>query len=216
MTGYSRSPRVLKGGLVLMERDSGSVIRAIALQYNPEMLNRSVSMRGAGEDGDRLEALRLSGPPVETINLEAVLDASDGLAAGNATSGEIGVAGDIAALETILYPSADSLAAQDALAARGMIEVLPVVAPLVLFVWGAKRILPVRITDFSVVEEMFDPALNPIRARITLGMRALSVNDLPFASRGGSLSMVQHRLKETLSARGTTGGLAALGADSLG
>ena len=216
MTGFSRSPRILKGGIVLMDRDSGSVIRAIAMQYNPEMLNRSVAMRGPGEDGDRLEALRLSGPPIETINLEAVLDATDGLETGKRTASEIGVAGDIAALETILYPSADAIEAQDALASRGMIEVLPVVGPLVLFVWGAKRILPVRITDFSVVEEMFDPDLNPIRARITLGMRALSVNDLPFASRGGGLSMVQHRLKETLAGRGTTGGLAALGTDSLG
>jgi hypothetical protein len=216
MTGYSRSPRVLKGGIVLMDRDSGGVIRAIALQYNPEMLNRSVAMRGPGEDGDQLEALRLSGPPVETINLEAVLDATDGLETGETTSKEIGIAGDIAALETILYPSAESLAAQDALASRGVIEVLPVVSPLVLFVWGAKRILPVRITDFSVVEESFDPNLNPIRARITLGMRALSVNDLPFSSRGGGLSMVQHRLKETLAGRGTTGGLSAFGTDSLG
>jgi hypothetical protein len=199
-----------------MDRDTGAVIRAIALQYNPEMLNRSVAMRGAGEDGDRLEALRLSGPPIETINLEAVLDATDGLETKNATVKAIGIAGDIAALETILYPSADALAAQDALAMRGMIEILPLVSPLVLFVWGAQRILPVRITDFSVVEEAFDPDLNPIRARITLGMRALSVIDLPFSSRGGGLSMVQHRLKETLAGQGTTGGLSALGTDGLG
>lgn len=215
MTGYSRSPRVLKAGIVLMDRDSGEVIRAIALQYNPEMLNRSVAMRGPGEDGDQLEALRLSGPPVETINLEAVLDATDGLDANETRSKTIGIAGDIAALETILYPSTASLIAQDALAARGVIEVLPVVSPLALFVWGSQRILPVRITDFSVVEESFDSDLNPIRARITLGMRALSINDLPFSSRGGGLAMVQHRLKETLAGHDPIVDLSAFGTESL-
>ena len=82
-----------------------------------------------------------------------------------------------------------------------------------LFVWGARRIVPVRITAFSVTEEAFDPALNPIRARISLGLRALTINDLSYGSRGGALSLVQLRLKETLAGQARGGGLAALGAE---
>ena len=47
-------------------------------------------------------------------------------------------------------------------------------APLTLFVWSAQRIVPVRITEFSITEEAFDPALNPIRAKVSLGMRVLT------------------------------------------
>ena len=62
-------------------------------------------------------------------------------------------------------------------------------APLTLFVWSRSRIVPVRITDFSITEEAFDPALNPIRAKVSLGMRVLSVDDLGFDHKGGSLFM---------------------------
>lgn len=214
MTGRI-SPVVLKGGIVLMDRDSGQILRSIALQYNPETLSRSVAMRGAGDEGDRLEALRLAGPPVETLNVEAVLDATDGLEKSDDTAVELGVAADIAALETILSPTADALEHQNELARRGMIEILPTPSPLVLFVWGGSRILPVRITDFSVTEELFDPALNPIRARITLGMRVLTINDLPFESRGGELGMVHLRLKEALAERVAGGSLTTLGVESI-
>jgi len=213
MTGLSRSPRILKGGLVLMDRASGKILRTIVLQYNPEMLTRSLTVRGAGDDSDPVEALRLAGPPIETISLEAMLDATDGLEEADPVIGKVGVAADIAALETVIAPTTATLAAQDALAGRGAIEILPAVAPLVLFVWGAKRIVPVRITEFSVTEEAFDPALNPIRARISLGLRALTVNDLSYGSRGGALSLVQLRMKETLAAQARGGGLAALGAE---
>lgn len=213
MTGLTRSPRILKGGLVLMDRDSGEILRTIVLQYNPEMLTRSLTVRGAGDDSDPVEALRLAGPPVETISLEAVLDAADGLETNDVTVAAHGVAADLAAIETVLSPTVAQLAAQDALAGRGAIEVLPAISPLVLFVWGAKRIVAVRITECSVKEEAFDPDLNPIRARITLGMRALTVNDLAYGSRGGGVSLVQLQLKETLSRKATGGGLAALGAE---
>jgi len=213
MTGLSRSPRILKGGLVLMDRTTGKILRTIDLQYNPEMLTRSLTVRGAGDDSDPVEALRLAGPPVETISLEAVLDAADGLEEVDEVAKTVGVAADIAALETVIAPSAATLAAQDALAERGSIEILPAVASLVLFVWGAKRIVPVRITEFSVTEEAFDPNLNPIRAKISLGLRALTINDLNYGSRGGALSLVQLRMRETLATRARGGGLAALGAE---
>ena len=72
-----------------------------------------------------------------------------------------------------------------------------------------------RITDFSVTEEAFDAALNPIRAKVSLGMRVLSVDDLGFAHRGGSLFMSYLQAKEQLATRATRATLGALGIGAL-
>ena len=74
-------------------------------------------------------------------------------------------------------------------------------SPLTLFVWSKQRIVPVRLTDLSITEEAFDPNLNPIRAKVSLGMRVLSVDDLGFDHKGGSLFMVYLQQKERLAAR---------------
>ena len=68
-----------------------------------------------------------------------------------------------------------------------------------------------RITDFSITEEAFDPALNPIRAKVSLGMRVLSVDDLGFDSKGGSLFMSYQQQKEQLAAGAARATLSTLG-----
>lgn len=212
------SPRTLKAGVVVMDRDSGSVQRVITLQYTPDSLTRSLKPQGPAEGGDRLEALRLTGPPVETLSLEAEMDATEQLEfpQRNRTAVEVGIGAQIAALEILLYPALADLQAANDLAARGTIEILPAVTPLMLFVWGTYRVLPVRITEFSVVEEAFDTSLNPIRAKISLGMRVLSVNDLPFDSRGGSLYRIYHSDKESLARRSPNGALFDFGLGGIG
>ena len=65
--------------------------------------------------------------------------------------------------------------------------------------------LPVRITEFSITEEAFDPALNPIRAKVSLGMRVLSVDDLGFAHKGGNLFMAYLQNKEQLASARAAG-----------
>ena len=217
MTGLTRSPRTLKGGIVLMDADSGQALRVIALQYNPDTLTRSLQLQGGSEGGDRLEALRLKGPPVETLRLEAELDATDQLEFPDShpLAVEVGLATQLAALEQMLYPTADQLLANDALAGRGSIEILPAAAPLTLFVWGGARVMPVRITECTITEEAFDSALNPMRAKVSLGLRVLSVNDLPFASRGGSLYLAHQRRLEALAGRAGSAALGALGLQGL-
>jgi hypothetical protein len=69
----------------------------------------------------------------------------------------------------------------------------------------------VRITEFSVTEEAFDPLLNPIRAKVSLGLRVLSVTDLGFQHRGGTLYMAYQRRKEDLAARSRPGAFNMLG-----
>jgi hypothetical protein len=209
----SATPRLLKGGLVLVDPASGRVIRIITLQYNPDSLARSLQIQGTGEGGDRSEALRLKGPPVETIRLEAEIDATDQLEAPDRhrTTAVLGLHPQLAAIESIAYPSAASITLNEVLATIGTIEIVPAQGALTLFVWSAQRILPVRITEFSVTEQAFDAALNPLRAQVNLAMRVLSVDDLGFTHRGGSLYMSYLRAKESLVTRASGTSLTNLG-----
>jgi hypothetical protein len=213
MTSFPRSPRLVNGGIVLIDSDTSTVLRTIVLQYNPETLSRTLQVRGTGDEGDPSEALRLTGPPIETIKLEAEIDAVDQLEAPteNAAVVELGVHPQLAALETIVYPDSRAVEAARTLASAGSLEIVPVEAPLTLFVWSAQRVLPVRITEFSVTEEFFDNKLNPIRARVSLGMRVLSGEDLGFDHRGSSLFTAYHQQKERFVSRAPTGGVSALG-----
>lgn len=209
MTTFPNSPRLLKGGIVLMDPESGNVQRIITLQYNPDTLSRTLQVQGMGESGDRSEALRLKGPPVETIKLEAEIDATDQLEfpEKNPNAAQFGIHPQLAALETIVYPTSSQLLENDRLAQSGTLEILPMQAPLTLFIWSRNRILPVRLTEFSITEEAFDTSLNPIRAKVSLGMRVLNVNDLGFAHKGGSLFMAYHQQKERLAQMSRGGAL---------
>ena len=80
-SGFPNSPRLVKGGIVTMDPDTSVVQSVIALQYNPDSLSRTLQIQAmpGGQDGVRVDALRLRGPAVETIKLEAELDATDQL-----------------------------------------------------------------------------------------------------------------------------------------
>ena len=218
MSAVPISPRLVKGGLILIDPASSTVQRVITLQYNPDTLTRTLqtqSFSAGSEGGNRAEALRLKGPPIETIKLDAEIDATDQMETGDSQTAQTGIHAQLAALETIVYPSADQLDANNALSRSGTLEIVPMEASLTLFVWSKTRILPVRITDFSITEEAFDPQLNPIRAKVSLSLRVLSVDDLGFDSRGGSLFMIYQRQKEQLARQNRTGGLSALGIGAL-
>lgn len=212
---FPGAPKLVKGGIVLLDPDTGARRRVINLQYNPDSLQRTLQPQGAGADsGDHMETLRLKGPPIETIKLEAELDAVDMLEKpndpANADYFSDGLAGDLAALETIVYPSSAGLQTNRVIALTGTLEILPLQAPLTIFVWSKNRIVPVRITEFSINEEAFDTSLNPIRAKVSLGMRVLSVNDLTFESLGASLFLTYQKNKEALASK-RVGNLKQLG-----
>lgn len=215
------SPRLIKGGIVQVDPASGRTLTVIALQYNPDSLTRTLQLQSSGGDGgagvDRSQALRLRGAAVETLKVEAELDATDRLERPeqNAATVSLGLHPQIAALELLVQPTSAALRANDALARSGVLEVLPIQAPLTLFVWGRSRVVPVRVTDLSVTEEAFDAALNPIRAKVSLGLRVLSVDDLGFDHRGGTLFLGHLRSREALAATASTTALSALGIEVL-
>lgn len=218
MTTFPGSPKLLKGGIVQVDPDSGVVLGSIALQYNPETLTRSLQVQAvASAETDRSQALRVKGPPIETFKLDAVIDAYDQLEAPDQhpSATQVGIYPQLAALEALIYPASSDLLSNNALASSGTLEIIPMQKPLTLFVWSRSRIVPVRITEFSVTEEAFDPDLNPIQAKVSLGLRVLSVDDLGFDVKGGSLFMAYLQQKEQLASKNPAAGLSVFGIGGL-
>ncbi|QDT90455.1 hypothetical protein [Gimesia algae] len=216
---FTNSPRLIKGGIVLVDPQTLSPIRngsvpggIIALQYNPDSISRTLQATAVGGDGqDRSEAMRLKGPPVETIKLEAEIDATDQLDKNNSVVIQHGIQPQLAVLEMLVYPSSRQIEATRQKAASGILEILPMQAPLPLFIWSKARIIPVRVTDFSVTEEAFDIELNPIRATVSLGLRVLNMNDLGSDHPGSDLFSRYHREKESLAKMNTNFNYGTLG-----
>ena len=196
--GYSRSPWLLKGALIeFSERLIGPVPHIILFQYNPETLTRSLGVwqppREDGEDGEgeaSEPATAQPKDPSETFSLSLELDAADALEQPekHPIAFVSGVADRIAALEMLLYPKKDGLfgtlfqspAASLACAAgAGESEEIPrLTVPIVIFAWGLGRVVPVRVTSFQVEEQAFSPILYPIRARVSVGLKVMTPEDL--------------------------------------
>ncbi len=215
----SSAPKLLKGGLIVLDPGGAQVRRVITLQYNPDTLTRSYQVQGVGGEGggERAQPFRLKGAAIESIKLEAEIDATDALEAPerNPVVDEAGIAPQLAALEALVNPTTAELLAIDSDARSGTLEILPPEAPLVVFAWGRNRIAPVRVTEFSITEEAFDPDLNPIRAKVGLGLRVLNVDDLGYAHRGGTLFLAYLRSREALAAAVPGATLQALGLSNL-
>lgn len=207
MTAFPGSPLLLKGAIIGVDKFN-PLASIIIFQYNPDTLTRTLTAQTSGGDTNRGEALRLKGPPQETIKLDVEIDATDQLEQANPVAVAMGVHPTLASLEMLLYPKSAVMIANEVLAAAGMIEVLPPEAPLTLLAWGPARVLPVRLTEFSITEEAFDTLLNPIRAKVSLGMRVLTYQDLGLASVGGALFMVHQVAKEVMAMVGSVGSVA--------
>jgi hypothetical protein len=205
------SPRLMKGGIVVLDPDTGIPRGVIALQYNPDTLTRKLQPQAVADQPDRTEILRLKGPPIETISVSAEIDATDQLEASDPVALSLGIQPQLSALEMLVYPSSIDLILNEALTLLGTIEILPMEQPLAVFVWNATRITPVRITSLDITEEAFDPNLNPIRAKVSLEMRVLNVNDTGFLSPAGALYMVYQIEKEAMALANTVQVASSLG-----
>ncbi|OOG37430.1 hypothetical protein [Rhodanobacter sp. C05] len=193
------SPLLRKGAILLLDSTLGVPQGTINLQYNPDSITRSLKPQTVGDEPDRTEILRLKGPPIETIKCEIEIDATDQLANGDPTTVALGIQPQLSLLELLVYPSSGTLIANEVLSLIGTIEILPMETALTVFAWSNQRITPVRITDMEITEQAFDPKLNPIRAKVSLGMRVLSVNDVGFLTPAGALYLVYQTTKESMA-----------------
>lgn len=204
---FPGSPQLLKGALAVYQSQTpGSQPSLIVFQYNPEQLRRTLALRTPPRESSNVGAarediLRVIGPPVETINLTVVLDATDQLEdpQQNQVVAENGLTPALATLELLLYPATALVQQNQTLAGRGEVQISPADLPLTLLVWGKSRIVPVKLTSFSVTEEAFDPDLNPIQAKVELGMQVLTYMELQQSSLGYDAYLSYQRKKEQLA-----------------
>jgi len=202
-TSSSISPRLTRGTLISVDPTT-SQRTMIAFQYNPDTLTRSLTPKAmGGEGGDKVEVYRLKGPPTETITLNFEIDATDGLEVADQDAVDAGIYPILSALELLVYPRLETIRENAQRAQQGDIEIIPPEAPTLYFVWGESthRILPVRITSFSITEEAHDTALNPIRARVDLTLQVLSTMDFRQDHRGYQIFDRHHQDKEKLAGR---------------
>ncbi|MEU9120282.1 hypothetical protein AB0C96_10535 [Streptomyces sp. NPDC048506] len=217
MTTYADIPKPIRSGLVIVDPERGTPQRIIVLQFNPDTLERSVQPQAAGGEGDgggggsgggdRNEALRLKGPAQESWKFTAEIDATDQLD----VAAPDGIHPQLAVLEMLVQPTTAQLRAASHLTKKGTIEISPIETPLTLFTWGSKRVMPVRLTELSVNESAFDVYLNPIRASLSIGMKVLTVSDLPAGHRGAELYLAHLAQKEQLARAAQGGSFARLG-----
>jgi hypothetical protein len=198
MSSFPGSPRLLKGAIVGVD-PFNPLASVVVFQYNPDTMTRRLEPRAVSAEGDRGEAFRLTGAPKETITLSIEIDATDQLEQANPLATTMGIYPTLAALEMILYPKSAVVIANTILSLIGTIEVIPVEAPMTLFVWGPQRVLPVRLTSLSITEEAHDQLLNPIRAKVELSLTVLSYHDLSVTSPGEALFLVHHIAKEIMA-----------------
>lgn len=154
----------------------GPIPDIIVFQYNPAELTRSLQQKraptcGSGEP-TQAEPYRVDGPPSETITLKAEFDGDDQAMDGNPVTPLVGVRASLAALELLLYAK-DQNKTFSLLAGSSSQDVQPDELPLVIFVWGPGRVLPVRLTTLTIREQEFDRLLNPIRAEVDLTLEIL-------------------------------------------
>ena len=204
---------------MVLNSATGAITRTIALQYNPDTLTRSYQVQGVGGEGggERAQPFRLKGPAIESIKLDAEIDATDALEHPdqNANAVKYGIAPQLAVLEALVNPTTAELQTLNSLSNSGTLEILPPEAPLVLFVWSANRVVPVRVTEFSITEEAFDPSLNPTRAKVSLGLRVMTTDDLGFDHRGSSVFISYLRTRESLAGKTGAASLEQLGLTNL-
>jgi hypothetical protein len=196
---FPPAPRIMKGVIVSLDADN-PLASVIVFQYNPETVTRRVDARTVEVEvgGDRSEVLRLSGPPRETITMTIEVDAADQLEQGDPRATSLGVYPALSALELLLYPRVKTILDNLARARAGDIEIIPPEAPLTVLVFGTRRVVPVRMTSFSITEEAHDPALNPIRARVELSLAVLSAADLPPEHPGFEIYIAHQIAKEAM------------------
>jgi hypothetical protein len=211
-----RTPKVLRGAIVGID-PFNPLASVIVFQYNPDSLTRTLTALTSPQSGqqDRSHAVRLRGAPTEQITANIEIDATDQLERADGLATSTGIYPQLSALEMLIYPKSAVVIANTVMLALGTTEVIRPEAPLTLLIWGVKRILPIRLTGFTINEEAYDVNLNPIRAKVTLNMRVLSYNDLPLTNPGYALFLVHQVVKEamaTISSINDIGAVASSGA----
>jgi hypothetical protein len=199
MSSALKGPRVLKGAFVSVADGGG--MNVLPFQYNPSSMQRSLHPQMVGgEEQDRSMAVKFKGAPTQTIDVTIELDASTGLDNGETDEEENGVYSQLSAFELLASPISSVISSMQTKLSSGVMEVAPMAAPNLYFVWGPNRVLPVRLTQYTITEELFDGALSPIRVSVAISMRVLNYSDLDASNQGYHQYLVYQQTMEKLAA----------------
>lgn len=186
-------PLIFKGGLVVYaDPSTNKPTNVIVFQYNAETLSRGLTPQTEPNPRQNAGDTQHSLPPLETYSLAVELDAADQLEIKDSTAIASGLHPALAALELLMYPASAVMIDQEQKYVQGSSLIQPGRIPLVVFVWGAKRVVPVRLTSLTIAEQAFDQNLNPVRAKVDLRLRTLTNAELQRAGGGFSKLALTH------------------------
>lgn len=181
---------LMRGALIEYGSDfMGPIPNVVIFQFNPETLTRTVQIPPRPSSATARETTQAGEPAIEKISLKASFSAADEFGDNKALARLFGVGTRLAALEKMVHPSNDLLAAigaaigaaADALGIGGGDSAprQPIPRqknPKILFIWGPYRILPVVLDSMTITEQEYDFVLNPIRAEVSLSMSVNAID----------------------------------------
>ena len=196
MSGFLNKPKILRGAVV--EYGLSIPPLSVVFQFNPEQLTRNRALSYAAPDSaqdslrdfhkqhelDDIQALQVVDVGEETIGFEIRLDATDKLDEGDAITGQFGIAPQLSTLELMVHPKEESLLGQ-ALgsllgSSGGFSFTRQPNPPLMLFVWGRSRVLPVNINSLNITEILYSTDLTPTRATVNVNLTVIEGKSPPY------------------------------------
>jgi hypothetical protein len=151
----------------------------------PKKVDTTTSLRKFHQENDDLNKIRdkqIVTLTEESVGFEIRLDATDKLNDGDTITEQFGIAPQLSTLELMVQPKSESIlgALLPDLNAKGYSFTKSLNPPLVLFIWGRKRVLPVNINSMNITETEFSTDLNPIRATVAVNLTAIEGKSLPY------------------------------------
>lgn len=183
MGDFPGRPKVTKGALLVFGATLPVPTQVIVFPLNPDSVNRQFNLgQGAAAKAPpgSAETVTPATAPIETLSVSLALDAADQLEhpSANPVTVVSGLLPVLSAIEQLLYPSTVLEKLRSALAQVGLSTITPAIQPWTVFVWGAGRIVPVKVSGLTITEQAFDPRLNPITAKADLQLTLLTANDV--------------------------------------
>ena len=193
--GLRVQPKVLRGAFVEYGLSIPPLV--VGFQFNPLQLARSrtqeFSMTAAAQWEGESQGLTLRDfhqsfqdllelrdhqhvtTQPESLSFELLLDATDKLNEGDRMAGKLGVGPQLATLELMVQPKREGVLGSVLrdLVPAGFSFTRTDKPPMVLFVWGRKRVLPVNINRLTITETEFTPSLDPIRATVAVDLTVI-------------------------------------------
>jgi hypothetical protein len=197
--GFPNKPKILRGAFV--EYGLSIPPLFVVFQFNPLQLtrNRSLSYSVPGETATtprsqtlhqkesdllKIQEGQQVGVKEESITFDIRLDATDDLNDGDIIVGEFGILPRLATLELMVYPKSDSLLGQALGALLGSEGGFSFTKgenpPMILFIWGYTRVLPVNINSINITETEFNTILSPTRATVAVNLTVIEGTSIPY------------------------------------